>query len=301
MFNRSALTGRLVNSLLKKEFEVFLTHGCFDIAAKRESLLLIKSLINIDGFNPQQAQSLRTVSYFLAACPFVVSMRNNRGFLADHMIYSRFDVPVVTPKLFENILGEDAYSSKSAKGRHTIEIDVDALRSKRYELKFTLEELANLIGISKKALYEIENKRTNPTERTAKRLEHSLKIKLRSIYKPQPAGPTYAKPASELQKTVSKELSRMGMENSPVQHAPFEIIGKETFSLITGLSANTKKIKREATTVKRLSGIFSSSAFFVAKRTEEKSIGGVPVLLEEELPEIGSAKELKKLIEESSD
>ena len=301
MLNRSGLTGRLVNSLLKKEFEVFLTRGCFDIAAKRESLLLIKSLINIDGFNSQQAQSLRTVSYFLTACPFVVSMRNNRGSLADSMIYSRFDVPVVTPKLFENILEEEAYSSKSAKGRHTIEINADALRSKRYELKFTLEELANIIGISKKALYEIENKRTNPTERTAKRLERSLKIKLRSIYKPQPAEPTYINPTNKLQKTVSTELSRMGMENSPVHHASFEIIGKEKLSFIAGCSANTKKIRREASAVKKLSGIFSSSAFFVAKRSEEKSVDGVPVLLEQELPTIGSVKELKKLIKESSE
>jgi len=298
MLNRLGLTNRLVNTLLKREFEVFLTRGCFDIAAKRDKLMLIKSLINIDGFNPQQAQSLRTVSYFLAACPFVVSMRNNRGFLTDELIYSRFDVPVVTPKMFENIIEEEAYASKSAKGRHTVEIDTSALRTKRYELKFTLNELAQLIGISKKALYEIENKRTNPTERTAKKLERALKIKLRSIYKPQSAEQTYTKPATPLQKTVSKELGRMGVDNSPVQHAPFEIIGKENFSVITGLSANTKKIRREAVAVKKLSEIFLSSAFFVAKRTEHKLVDGVPVLLEEELPEIESAKQLKKLIEE---
>lgn len=300
MFNRSALTERLVNSLLKKEFEVFLTRGCFDVAAKREKLMLIKSLINIDGLNPQQAQSLRTVSYFLSAHPFVVSMRNNHCSLADDIIYSRFDLPVVTLKMFESILEEEAYTSKSAKGRHTVEIDVGALREKRYELKFTLEELANLIGVSKKALYEIENKRTDPTEHTAKKLERALKIKLRSIYKPQPAERTYTSPSTPLQKTVSKELSRMGVDNSPVQHAPFEIIGKEKFSVITGLSVNTKKIKREAHTVKKLSGIFSSNAFFVSKRTEEKIVDGVPVLLEEELTSIESANQLKKLIEEIS-
>lgn len=301
MLNRTVLTTRLVNSLLKREFEVFLTRGCFDIAAKREKLVLIKSLMNVDGFHPQQAQSLRTVSYFLSACPFVVCMRNNRGFLEDSMIYSRFDVPVVTPKMFDDIIEEEAYASKSAKGRHTIEIDTDALRTKRYELKFTLNELANLVGISKKALYEIENKRTNPTERTAKKLERMLKINIRNIYKPKPAEQTYSEPTSNLQRTVGKELSRMGVENSPVQYTPFEIVGKEEFSLITGLSENTKKIKRKVTIVKKLSSIFSSSAFFVSKYTEEKSVDGIAVLLEEELTEIGSAKELKKLIEETSD
>ncbi len=301
MLDRTALTNRLVNSLLKKEFEVFLTRGCFDIAAKRENLVLIKSLINIDGLSPNQAQNLRTVSYFLSAHPFVVSARNNRSSLADDMIYSRFDLPVVTLRMFENIIEEEAYASKSAKGRHTTEIDTDALRTKRYELKFTLDELANLVGISKKALYEIENKRTNPTEGTLKKLERTLKIKLRNIYKPQPAEQTYTKPANKLQKTVNKELNRMGVENSPVQHAPFEIIGKERFSVITGLSVNTKKIKHEAVIVKKLSGIFSSSAFFVSKRTEHRSVDGVPVLLEEELPEIESARQLKKLIEETDE
>jgi putative transcriptional regulator len=301
MLDRSALTNRLVNSLLKKEFEVFLTRGCFDIAAKRDNLVLIKSLINIDGLSPNQAQNLRTVSYFLSAHPFVVSTRNNRSSLADDMIYSRFELPVVTPRMFDDIIEEEAYASKSAKGRHTTEIDTDALRAKRYELKFTLDELANIIGISKKALYEIESKRTDPTESTLKKLERTLKIKLRNIYKPQPAEQTYTKPASKLQKTVNKELNRMGIENSPVQHAPFEIIGKEKFSVITGLSVNTKKIKHEAVIVKKLSGIFSSSAFFVSKRTEHKSVDGVPVLLEEELPEIESASQLQKLIEETDE
>lgn len=301
MLNREALTNRLVNSLLKREFEVFLTRGCFDIAAKRENLVLIKSLINIDGLNPHQAQNLRTISYFLSAHPFVVSTHNNRNPLEDDMIYSRFDLPVVTLRMFENIIEEEAYASKSAKGRHTTEIDTDALRAKRYELKFTLDELANLIGISKKALYEIESKRTDPTEGTLKKLERTLKIKLRSIYKPQPAEQTYTKPTTSLQKTVNKELNRMGVESSPVQHAPFEIIGKEKFSVITGLSVNTKKIKHEAVIVKKLSGIFSSSAFFVSKRTEHKSVDGVPVLLEEELPEIESARQLKKLIEEADE
>jgi predicted transcriptional regulator len=301
MLNREALTDRLVNILLKKEFEVFLTRGCFDIAAKRDNLVLIKSLINIDGLNPHQAQNLRTVSYFLSAHPFVVSTRNNRSSLADDTIYSRFELPVVTPRMFDDIIEEEAYASKSAKGRHTTEIDTDALRAKRYELKFTLDELASLVGISKKALYEIESKRTDPTEGTLKKLERTLKIKLRSIYKPQPAEQTYTKPASKLQKTVNRELNRIGIENSPVQHAPFEIIGKERFSVITGLSKNTKKIKREAVSVKRLSGIFSSSAFFVAKRTEEKRVEGVPVLLEEELPEIESARQLKKIIEETDE
>jgi len=93
----------------------------------------------------------------------------------------------------------------------------------------------------------------------------------------------------------------MGMESSPVRSAPFEIVGKEKFSVITSLTKNGMKIKREARTVRSLSDIFSTKGFFVAKKAEEKTVSGVPVLLESELPEIESPKELKKVIKEKSE
>ena len=295
------MVNRLVNNLLKHEYEVFLSRGAFDIAAKRERLMLIKSLTNVDGLNSDHASSLRTVSYFVSAHPLVVSMRTNRGFLTDDMVYSRFDIPVVTPRMFENIIDEEAYATSSAKGRHTVEIDVDALRERRYEMKFTLEELGRLVGITKKAMYEIEKRRTNPTEKTVKRLERMLKIKLKKAYKPKTVEKSTMDARNPLQQRVSDELGRIGVENSPVQSAPFEIVGKEDFSVITSLSEDTKKIRHTATSVKKLSGIFGASAFFVSKHTAERSVGGVPVLHEDELPRIGSTKELKKLIGEKSD
>ena len=295
------LTDRLVNSLLKHEYEVFLCHGCFDIAAKGDKLMLIKSLTNIDSLNPEHARSLRAVSYFISAYPFVVSMRTNRGFLTDDIVYSRFDLPVVTPRMFENILEEDAYNVRSAKGRHSVEIDAEALRKKRYELKFTLEELAKLVGISKKALYEIEKKRKNPTEKTVKNLEMVLNIKLRKMYTPQLPKKTVMQPKDRLQEKVSSELGRLGVDNSPIHSAPFDIVGKENFSIITGLSMNMKKIKYTAERVKRLSKIFEATAFFVSKHVRTRNVEGIPILREDELPEVESAKELKKLIEETSD
>ena len=61
--------------------------------------------------------------------------------------------------------------SESSKGRHTTEINAFELREKRKELNYTLEELAKQIGVSKKAMYEIENRRVNPQADTVKKLE----------------------------------------------------------------------------------------------------------------------------------
>lgn len=299
--NRTILIDRLVNNLLRHEYEVFLTRGAFDIAAKRERLMLIKSLTNIDGLTPTHAQSLRVVSYYVGGYPFVVSMRNNRSFLDNDTVYSRFDLPVVTPKMFNDILEEEAYTTKAAKGRKTVDIDAEMLREKRNEMKFTLQELADLIGISKKAMYEIESKRVDPTEKTAKKLERMLKIKLVKVYEPSVPEKTVIKPKGHMEKTVSSELERIGVDNSPVHNTPFEIVGREEYTVITGLSENDKKLESNANTVKRLSDIFEAKAFFVSRKSKVELVAGVPVLKESELPDVDTPRELKKLIDEKSD
>jgi putative transcriptional regulator len=299
MFDRNFLINKVVNSLLSKDYQVLLTHGCFDIATKREILLLIKILINIDGLNEKDALSLRSISYFLSASPVVISVKNNREFLDDKMIYSRFQLPVVTPQMFDNILEEEASFVTSSKGRHAVAINAEQLKNKRKKMEFTLEELSGIIGISKKALYEIENKRVNPSLETVQKLENILKIKLMESYKPkETVEPTYLKPTGEFQEKVSKEFRRIGIDNSPVYHAPFEIIGKEKFSLITSLSNNIKKIEKDASKMKSISSVVSSKCLFISKKSKEKEIEGIPVILESELPEIETSKDLKKIMKE---
>jgi len=302
MFNKSFLVDRLVKNLVDKEFQLFLTSGCFDIAAKKEFIMLIKALTNVDGLVQEQAQSLKAISYFVSAYPLVVSERTNRGSLRDEVIYSRFQVPVVTPQMFECMIEEEVIPEvKAIKGKHTVTINTSYLRKKREELDLSLEKLSKQIGISKKALYEIENQRVNPTLETVKRLEELLGIDLKMPYKMEKVERTYIKPKNEFQKKVSSEFSRLGIDNSAVTSANFEIIGKEKKSLITGLSKNTVKIKKVVSQVKGLSSIFSSQRMFVAKKSHEQAIDGVPIVLESELPELESSRELSKLIKEKSE
>jgi len=300
MFNKTFLINKIVNSLLSNKYQVLVSQGAFDIAAKREELMLVKSMLNADSLNEEQALSLRSISYFLSAHPVIVSVKTNRIFLDDEIVYSRFKLPLVTPTLFENLLGQDeVITMNSSKGKHTLDIDADALRERRKQFGFTLEELAKLIGISKKALYEIEKKRVNPSEDTVRKLETRLKVELAKPFElPSVNQPTYLKPKNEFQHKVSDEIKRIGIDNSSVYSAPFEIVGKEKFSIITTLSKNSTKIKKEAGMVKKISRMFLTKAMFVAKSSKEKNIQGVPVLLESQLPKIESTKELSEIIED---
>lgn len=294
MFNKSFLTDKIVNSLLQKDYEVLVTEGCFDVAAKNESLMLIKSLMNIDSFSEQHALSLRSVSYLLSANPLVVSIKNNRQFLNDQIIYSRFQLPVVTPQTFENYLEEEKIPFfESAKGKHSAEVDVKKIRSKREEKGFSLRELAQLVGISKKAMYEIEKSRTKPSAETISKIENILNIRIQIAKKiAAKLQPTYVKPKTEVQKKISREFSRIGIENSPANAVPFEVVGKESFSVVTS------SFKQEVSIMKRFANFVSSKAFLVAKESKEENVNGIPVLLEKELSEIKSAKDLKNRIKE---
>lgn len=301
MFDKCFLQNKIINVLESNEFTVFATSGCFDIAAKRENLLLIKTLMNVDALSKDQAMSLQTMSYFLSAYPFVVSVKNNREILDDKIVYSRFDLPVVTPKLFGEILKEEISIVHSAKGRHTTEINSFALREKRKELGYSMEQLADIIGISKKAVYEIENKRVNPTQETVRKLEVRLNITLGMPMEMKTGKAVYLKPRNESQDRVSKELIRIGVDNSVVYSAPFDIVGRENFSVITRSFQDTSKIRKEVQAIKKLSTMFSSFAVFIAGKSREKSIDGIPVILEGDLPEIESPEEFEELLLEKEE
>ena len=294
MFNKSFLTDKIVNSLLNKDFEVLVTDGCFNIAAKNESLMLIQSLINIDSFSEEHALSLRSISYFLSANPLVVSIKNNRQFLNDQTIYSRFQLPVITPQTFENFLEEEKMIFfDSSKGKHTSEVDVEKIRNKRKEKGFSLRELAQLIGISKKAMYEIEKNKTKPSVETVNKIENILNIKIQISRKIEAnVNATYIKPKTEVQKKVSKQFSRIGIENSSVFSAPFEIIGRENFSVVTS------SLTKELTIMKKFANIVSSKAFLFAKESKEENVNGIPIVLESELSEIETPKDLKSRLKE---
>ena len=300
MFDKTFLVTKMIASLEKAGYETMNIGGSFDVVAKREDhTLLIKVLMNIDALKEDQAMSLRAIAYFMGSQPVVISIKNNRDTLENDTVYSRFEVPVMSPKLFESMITQGEINViHSAKGRHTTEIDTNVLREKRKELGYTLEGIADKAGITKKAAYEIESNRVNPTKETVDKLEKILSTKIQRPYEIKNAPITYLKPKDDSQENISRELKRIGIDNSSVYSSPFENVGKDKFPIITSVSSNVDKIKKRAITLRKLSGFFKSKTVIVSKKSPKKSIHGVAVITESELPDIESPKKLKKLIEE---
>src|SRR3989344_3472973 len=81
--------------------------GCFDVAARKSSMMLIKVLSNVDSFQKEQADNLKIMSKSLEAMPILVGMHTRREKLSDSVVYERFDVPAVTLQTFEGIAAGD--------------------------------------------------------------------------------------------------------------------------------------------------------------------------------------------------
>jgi len=302
MLSKYFLLNEIVNFLVKKEFRVLLASGCFDIAARKNFILLIKVLANVDSLVEEQAKNLKAISYFTSSFPLIVSENSNSGKLRDEIIYSRFQLPVVTLRMFKQIIEEEIVPEvKAIKGKYIVHINTNYLRKKRKELNLSLSDLAKEIEISKKALYEIEKGKVNPSLETVEKLEKFLKINLRVPYRMQKVEKVYVKARDKFQEKISSEFFRLGIDNSPVTSSCLKIVGKEKFSLIANLSKNSFNLEKAAFKLKSLSSIFSSYGIFFVKESDKEIVEGVPVILESELSELESSKELNKLIKERSE
>ena len=81
---------REINELLSNHsFETshIYDRSCFDmVARKRLLLLLLKVLINIDGFTGQQAEEIKKVASSILASPLVVGVKSKQEYLEEDFL-----------------------------------------------------------------------------------------------------------------------------------------------------------------------------------------------------------------------
>jgi len=300
--NKNEILSRIIETLLIHDFSVMLSKGCFDVAAKRDTSLLIKVLTNIDGLLKDHAISMKIIAKFLSANPMIISLRTNRDKLLSNVVYSRFDIPVITPETFETLLFEDFLPHiYSTKGKHLVEIDAKKMRERRLTLGMSMKQLASKAGLSVKAIYEIENERVRPTLNTAKIIEDILGVDLIMPYKLEMVREVkLIRPKRTLERRVFETFKRIGIQTSALLSSQIDIIGKESEVLATVVNKDSKKLERKAISLKNFVEFFSSQGLFIVETSEVKSIEGLPVIERRELNSIESVNDFRNLLKERS-
>jgi putative transcriptional regulator len=303
---------REINELLANHsFETshIYDRSCFDmVARKRLLLLLLKVLINIDGFTGQQAEEIKKISSTFLASPLVIGIKSKHEYLEEDVVYERHGIPVIAPETLRNIIVEEVYPEVFAdRGGYFVEVDGDAIKEAREKENLSLKELANQAHVSRETIYKYEHGMVRACPETVITLESILNMKITlsvDILKI---------PESEnvkMAENTPKELSKLGFGVIPTNKTPFDAIAKQdpqleelkkNIAMITNMekNRNQKILKKMAINVKDLSEVTETEAVFIFEHKKNlECIEGVPVVHNWEIGEMESSREFLKVIKE---
>ncbi len=269
--------------------------GCFDIAAKKDILLLLKILLNIDSFQREQAKNLKIISNNLDAHPFLIGIQTNREKLKPGIVYERFETPTVSLKTFEDLIINSIFPRiYRDRGGLYVEIDSAILREIRKKKGLTQRELAEAIGINKKVIYEHEKKQLRMLLGIAEKIERILNQK---IIKPIEVFKKYEEhgyPKDFIERGVKKHLEKIGFKTDFVKQAPLDVFAKEKALVLSDIEVNKRKIISHAASLKDFISVVKKPAVLITEKAKDEEISGIPVIERKELEEIDKKELIKK-------
>ncbi len=286
------LSDKIDDVLEEGGFDFFHYRGCFDIAAKKDSMLLIKILSNVDSFQEEQATNLKVMSKHLDARTFLVGLHTRREKLSDNVLYERFEVPTVTPGTFESIVLNDSFPSICRlRGGLFVEIDPESLRAAREESGMTQSELADRVGVTKKSIYEHEKKPIKIEYENAVKIEKILKASLMEQLKIENLDASMT-PKTSFEAKIYRKFKSVGFDADAVYQSPFNMLAKDSSSLIlSDVEESAKSAKKKLFYIKEFSKISAKTAVIITK--EEVSFD-IPSVTEKDFLDMNQ-KDIKKI------
>lgn len=278
----------------KSDYTTYEYSGCFNIAAKKDVLLFLKILLNIDSFQKEQAKNLKVISNNLDGYPMLIGIQTNREKLKTGIVYERFDIPTLSLETFEELICQSIFPKiYRDRGGLYVEIDSEVLKDARKKKTFTQRELAEAVGINKKVIYEHEKKQLRMLLEIAERLEQILNEK---ITKPTEFFRKYevqSYPKDVLEKNVGKNLRKLGFEIDFVKQSPLDVFAREKALIVSDIEVDKRKMKRRAADLKDFINIVKKPALLITEKAKNEELLGIPLIGRKELEEI-ERKELIK-------
>jgi putative transcriptional regulator len=281
--------------LEKSDYATCEYHGCFDIAARKDILLLLKVLLNIDAFQNEQAKNLKIISNNLDAYPLLIGMQTNREKLRKGIVYERFEMPTVSLQTFENLICNNIFPKiYRDRGGLYVEIDSEILKERRKRKGLTQRELAEAVGINKKVIYEHEKKQLRMLLNIAEKIENILNEK---IIQPVDIFKRYEEhgyPKDNLERNVNKNLQNLGFRTDFVKQAPLDVFAKEKALIISDVESDKRKIIRRAVYLKDFINLVKRPALLITEKSKDEEFSGIPVIERKELEGLNKKELIKR-------
>ena len=316
--SRTALVGNITAMLEDAGFLV--SDRCsvrpksFDLAARRGAdLVLLKILGNIDALTGETGAELRRLGDYLSATPLVIGLRTRNQDLEPGVVYFRHGVPVFNPDTAYDLFIEEVPPLiYAAPGGLYVSIDGDLLADEREERGWSLGQLANELGVSRRTVSKYEDG-MNASIEVAIQLEELFNQPFSnpvSVFDgaeevrdadPIPEGPD-VDPDDEHILTV---LTNAGFEVHPTARSPFKAVSEDSDdreqTVLTGHSSFTPSAEKRARLMSSIGRVTETrSIYFTTNRVKQESVNDTAIVSCEELAEIDDPDRIRELIRERS-
>ena len=306
---REELLARIRETLAKTGFFVSDPHNIrsisFDIIARRDKeLLIIKALSNIDSLSGDDAEVLRILATTLGGSPMVIGLHSSSAKLDHGILYSRFGIPIISEATFhEHMLEGVPPFVYAAPGGLYVRLDGELLRKIREDRNISLGMLAEIAGVSRKAIQMYESGMGAMVEIAAK-LEEYLNEPIVVPLNPFAYTLEVAKTLRTfdefkgLNRDVFEMLKEIGYSVTPTIRCPFDALASDQdVLLLTGVEDDVKMMVRKARVVGNISRVTEKkSVIFVQQETSTESIEGTPLITKDELRRADDADDVLELI-----
>lgn len=277
---------------------------CFDVVARLDDkVLIIKVLSNIDAFSKENADEMKTLADALGATPLVTGERSSSGGLEVGIVYSRFNISIVSNETLADLLLENAPPYIfAAPGGLYVKLDSELLKNAREARGISLGTLAETAGVSRRTIQMYESGMGAMID-AALRIEEYLDLPVIETIDPF----TFKSEEREKEERIVhsmpdmfalNQLSRLGFTVSPVIKSPFDAVTHDTNTrMLTCFGDEDSKIIQKAIVASELSKVMDRfSIMIVERKKEHDSIDDTVVMSNEELKKIDAPKELTDLV-----
>lgn len=298
----------IVNTARNSGYQVLRTDPdfsyTFDLLLKRENVIVIKVMVNVSLFNEDEAKALSSLAKNLNAYPIVVGIMNRREKIEDGVLYTRYSIPVVSPKTIINFIKYDEDPIvRAGPGGFYVDINIEKFRRIREERNISLGELASITNTSRRTILLYENGMSMSLE-VALKLEEFMGTELIESstlltrvdtvdYKPM-----YRK-MKEFERFVNYLLESKGFDVYPYRKSMINMIIREEFSLfLGGIQSDKESIARKIEFIKEMSNIVNKEGIIIVRDRKLERNTEIPLITVEELKHLNDKREIRYLIEE---
>jgi putative transcriptional regulator len=275
------------------------SRSSFDLLAKRgETLILLKTLSNVEGLSRDAALELKSVASLLGGVPLVVSQRMKSSELADDTLYDRYGVGVCNLATLRGIVSGKPPAVHSTRGNYFVKINAEKLSRLRQGSGLTQDSIARKLGVSKQSVYRYERHgrvTLDVFQRLVSLFGDGFVEPEESLHMSEAGEVRSGKfSVTSFKRMVYREFEGMGFD-TVMTSAPFDMVATGEHKVFGVISNDWRRLSEKLEVLEEISEFLGGYSDCICER---KVKAKVSVLSPRELAAVKSPHDLFKLLSE---